>query len=75
MVFTPGNEGYWQTKGTLLKWKWFEDNTVDFFVDADAVYDALAQAGANRVARSVDSHTCIAWSPHVARYLCRCSRA
>ena len=45
VVFTPGDQGYWQAKGTLLKWKWFEDNTVDFFVDGNAIWDALAQPG------------------------------
>jgi len=52
VVFTPGDKGYFQPRGTLLKWKWFEDNTIDFFVDIDALeskkFGALALLRASR---------------------------
>lgn len=59
VVFTPGNQGYWQTKGALLKWKWFEDNTVDFFVDGDALHKARQSGpGVNMtIAAHAISHT------------------
>ena len=37
IVFTPDDEPYWAERGTLLKWKWLEDNTIDFAIDNECL--------------------------------------